>query len=69
MTTVGCSNGVYDCSYRDVPAGSDCANYDQAFINMEGNVWIVVLSGFVMCVMAFGMGSNDAGNINMTELN
>jgi phosphate/sulfate permease len=28
---------------------------------MEGRLWIVVLSGFVMCAMAFGMGSNDAG--------
>jgi hypothetical protein len=28
---------------------------------MEGKLWIVVLSGIVMCAMAFGMGSNDAG--------
>lgn len=29
---------------------------------MEGRVWIVILSGIVMCVMSFGVGANDVAN-------
>lgn len=62
---VACSAGIYDCSYRDIPPSelSNCADYDGGYKDMEGRLWIVILSGFVMCAMAFGMGSNDAGRL------
>ncbi len=61
MSTVSCSTGVYDCAYRDVPSGEVCADYDGNYEDMEGRLWILITSCLVMCAMAFGMGSNDAG--------
>ena len=61
MSTISCSTGVYDCSYRDIPSGDLCSPYDGDYKDMEGRLWIVVTSCLIMCAMAFGMGSNDAG--------
>jgi hypothetical protein len=59
--SAACSSGIYDCEYRDIPSDESCAPYDGEYQDMQGKLWIVVMSGFVMCAMAFGMGSNDAG--------
>lgn len=58
-----CSQDIYDCSYRDIPIDEQltCADYNERYEDMEGKLWIVILSGMIMCAMAFGMGANDAG--------
>lgn len=62
-----CSIGVYDCSYRDIPVQDQltCTEYDGSYEDMEGKIWIVILSGMIMCAMAFGMGANDAGKMKI----
>ena len=51
-----------DCDYSDLPNGATCTNYDGSYDDMEGRIWIVILSGIVMCVMSFGVGANDVAN-------
>jgi phosphate/sulfate permease len=63
-TVIACTTGIYDCSYREIP---ECAVYNESYEDMEGKLWIVILSGFIMCAMAFGMGANDAGKIKLFQ--
>lgn len=60
MTTiVSCSEGIYDCAYNDIPSDVlQCAEYDSKFMDMESEVWPVIVASIVMCAMAFGVGAN-----------
>jgi solute carrier family 20 (sodium-dependent phosphate transporter) len=67
-TLVQCRRGVFDCDSSELPSNAgECANYNEHYHNMEGQLWIVILSGLTMCAMAFGMGANDAGFIHASS--
>mmetsp|Transcript_1280 Transcript_1280/g.2521 ORF Transcript_1280/g.2521 Transcript_1280/m.2521 type:complete len:563 (-) Transcript_1280:316-2004(-) len=59
-----CETGVFDCNYAGIPESeiAACAPYNEEYIDMESDYWIVIVSAFIMSVMAFGIGSNDAAN-------
>ena len=66
MSNYSCATGVYDCDYAGIPSFEltlgTCAPYNEEYRDMEGEEWIVIVSALIMCVMAFGIGSNDAAN-------
>lgn len=59
-----CGTGVFDCNYAGIPESeiASCAPYNEEYIDMESDYWIVIVSVLIMSVMAFGIGSNDAAN-------
>jgi sodium-dependent phosphate transporter len=59
-----CATGVYDCNYEGIPTSEldSCADYNREYVDMESNEWIVIVAALIMCLMAFGIGSNDAAN-------
>jgi len=58
-----CSPGVYDCEYPDIPGDAgECAQYSSDFLMPDKLFSLVIIAGVVMCLMAFGIGANDAAN-------
>lgn len=45
-SVIDCQAGVFDCEYADAGDDVECANYNGEYLNMKGNVWIVVASAY-----------------------
>ena len=60
-----CKSGYFDADY---PANNcsdpsvNCAKYTGDFIDPRGDVWLLVMGGITMALMAFGIGGNDVAN-------
>lgn len=59
---VPCERGVYDCDNDGRPLDEACALNNAAWKLPEDEDWVVVLAAIFACLMAFGIGSNDAAN-------
>lgn len=62
MSVIECSQGVYDCDYDELSPNTTCAAYNGEYQDPEENDWLIILSGIVAAIMAFGLGGNDASN-------
>jgi sodium-dependent phosphate transporter len=66
---VDCSTGVWDCSYPDIPTGTEtCAAYNGEYASVQGDLALPVLTGIMMLFMAFFIGANDAANAWATSV-
>mmetsp|Transcript_9897 Transcript_9897/g.19456 ORF Transcript_9897/g.19456 Transcript_9897/m.19456 type:complete len:556 (+) Transcript_9897:213-1880(+) len=64
VTYTECAVGIADCKSPSFSSddAAVCARYDQEYLQPDKMLWLLILAGIFMALMAFGIGANDAAN-------